>query len=70
MTEQLMWYMIYVIVVEIWSQQNTPIVSEMFLIPLRPPKMKGDLYPLGGYSLLERVDLVLNQHRGQVSLDN
>lgn len=55
MTEQLMRYMIYVIVVEIWSQQHTPIVSEMFLIPTRPPRMKGDLYPLGGYSLFERV---------------
>jgi hypothetical protein len=45
-TEQLMRYMIYVIVVEIWSHQNIPIVSEMFLIPLGPPRMKGDLYPL------------------------
>jgi hypothetical protein len=55
MTEQLMRHMIYVIVVEICGHHNTLILSEMFLIPLRPPRTKSDLYPLGGCSPLEHV---------------
>jgi hypothetical protein len=42
MTEQLMWYMICVIVVEIWSPQNTPLVSKMLLTLFRRRGMKGD----------------------------
>ena len=41
MTEQLMRYMIYVIVVEIWSHQNTPIVSEMCLNTIKASQDEG-----------------------------